>query len=163
MKTFTRTSLPTQIKYNNKVYVYGQKTSKSIKVEVLSRNLRGVRDLYGNYYKPSEHYFNPKQTVIEQWFDAYENNMSTLPYFSIELSKNDNLESLCFDIQIDEENKELFVYSDEADVKVDIDDAYLLKDHIFTLLGVLKEELKTNGYEDVYSHDDDNIKDWLNC
>ena len=53
MKTFKRTSLPDFIKYNNKTYVLGEETSKSIRVEVLSRNLIGVLDNNGFAYKPS--------------------------------------------------------------------------------------------------------------
>ena len=59
MKTFNRASLPKEIKYNGKIYVYGQKTVNSIMVKVLQTRLKGVKDLHGNYYKPSVHYFNP--------------------------------------------------------------------------------------------------------
>lgn len=61
MKTFFKRSLPICINYNNKVYIRDglNKTSNSIKVEVLSKRLEGVRDLHGNFYKPTVHYFNP--------------------------------------------------------------------------------------------------------
>lgn len=59
MKTFKRTSLPDFIKYNNKTYALEDETSKSIRVEVLSRNLIGVLDNNGFAYKPSVFYFNP--------------------------------------------------------------------------------------------------------
>lgn len=60
MKTFSRTSLPSEINYNNKTYVRGEKTSKSIKVEVLSSRLKGKRNVHGSLYKPTVHYYNPK-------------------------------------------------------------------------------------------------------
>lgn len=65
MKTFNRTYLPEQIKYNGKIYkVCGNPTltrpeKNFIKVLVLSRNLKGRTDLYGNLYKPTEWYFKP--------------------------------------------------------------------------------------------------------
>lgn len=60
MKTFSRTSLPSEIKYSGKTYVRGEKTSKSIQVEVLARRLKNVLDYHGKPYKPSIHYYNPK-------------------------------------------------------------------------------------------------------
>lgn len=71
MKQFTRTAL-TDIKYNGVEYtpIYKPFLDKSerkmfidtceakgikvISVLVLSKNLKGKRDLHGNYYKPSE-------------------------------------------------------------------------------------------------------------
>lgn len=60
MRTIRRTFLPDKINYNNKVYVRGGRTEKSIRVEVLSRRLRGVTDLYGNLYTPTVWYYNPE-------------------------------------------------------------------------------------------------------
>ena len=59
MKQFNRASLPDQIKYNKKVYVRGEKTYKSIQVNVLSTNLKHRVDLHGKAYKPSVFYYNP--------------------------------------------------------------------------------------------------------
>ena len=69
MKTFFRRSLPEEIKYNNKVWVYAPAVSATGKkpaepfvvVEVLQRSLEGVRDLHGNFYKPRKHYFIEKK------------------------------------------------------------------------------------------------------
>jgi hypothetical protein len=60
MKTFERTSLPKEIKYSGKIYVRGDQTTKSIKVLVLARRLKGVLDYHGKPYKPSVHFYNPK-------------------------------------------------------------------------------------------------------
>lgn len=75
MKTFSRTELPEEIIYNGATYKlntnisYGVKTNntslkhisneirkqgrKAIAVKVLSKNLRGKKDLRGNLYNPS--------------------------------------------------------------------------------------------------------------
>lgn len=61
-------NLPTEVKRNGKIYVYlggcsssHQKPNcKHIVVSVLSRNLRGRTDLYGNPYKPTQFYFIEK-------------------------------------------------------------------------------------------------------
>ena len=53
MKTFNRTNLPKEIKYNNKIYKRGDRTENSIQVNVLSMRLRS------EFYQPSIHYFNP--------------------------------------------------------------------------------------------------------
>ena len=58
MKTFNRTSLPEQIKYNGKVYVRGERTDKSIRVLVLQTRLKGRTDLWGHPYRPTEWYYN---------------------------------------------------------------------------------------------------------
>lgn len=63
MKEFSRKHLPESIEYKNKVYVRGEKTTKSIIVKVLHPNLRGKTDLHGRFYVPSIHYFNP---IIEE-------------------------------------------------------------------------------------------------
>lgn len=74
MKTFERTHLPETVKYNGEIYTYNAtitagmnqsntrpenvikalKTTgkKGILVNVLQTNLKGVRDLRGNYYQP---------------------------------------------------------------------------------------------------------------
>ena len=79
MKTFKRTSLPEEIKYNGERYTHNatisgamtasntspQKTIEAVKstckkavlVEVLSRNLRRRTDLHGQPYKPSQFIF----------------------------------------------------------------------------------------------------------
>ena len=59
MKVFSRTSLPALIKYNGKIYKAGNKTSNSVIVEVLHRNLKSRDNLHGKPYKPTVHYFNP--------------------------------------------------------------------------------------------------------
>lgn len=59
MKTFKKTYLPEVVKYSGKNYERGEKTDKSIKVEVLSRNLRGRTDLFGREYTPTVWFFNP--------------------------------------------------------------------------------------------------------
>jgi hypothetical protein len=61
MKTFNRTFLPDLIKYNGKDYIFNgkAKTDKSIRVLVLSRNLRGKTDLHGKPYQPHEFFFEP--------------------------------------------------------------------------------------------------------
>ena len=59
MKTIKRTFLPEYIKYNKKLYIKGEKTDESIKVEVLNKNLKEKTDLYGHNYKPTVWYFNP--------------------------------------------------------------------------------------------------------
>lgn len=60
MKTFFRRSLPTTIKYNNKVYKNtGKMTDKSIKVECLSKRLSEATDIQGRPYNPTVHYYNP--------------------------------------------------------------------------------------------------------
>lgn len=56
MKVFNRTSLPEQINYNNKIYVKGKKTEKSVQVNVLSKNLKGRTDLHN---KPTIWFYNP--------------------------------------------------------------------------------------------------------
>lgn len=66
MKTFKRTYLPDQIRYNNKVYEVDIELSSlysmgkintipkdAIKIEVLSKNLKGKSDLYGKPYVPT--------------------------------------------------------------------------------------------------------------
>ena len=66
MKKFSRCNLPETIMYNGKKYVYlcGKHENKDkyigkkcVQVNVLSRRLKGVRDLHGNFYKPSEFIF----------------------------------------------------------------------------------------------------------
>jgi len=79
MKIFNRTSLPEQIKYNGEIYALNTTISagmnqsstppakviealrstgkKGILVNVLSRNLKGVRDLHGKEYPPSKWIF----------------------------------------------------------------------------------------------------------
>ena len=80
MKTFNRTSLPSSITYNNRVFkpchdgtttlcldgyrafnsfVSDQKASgkKCIMVNVLSRNLKSRTDLHGKLYQPSQWLF----------------------------------------------------------------------------------------------------------
>lgn len=59
MKTFKRTSLPSEIKYNNKTFIRGEKTENSICVEVLSTRLKNVLDYHNKPYKPTIHFFNP--------------------------------------------------------------------------------------------------------
>lgn len=59
MKTFNRASLPQSIAYNGKTYVRGEKTAKSVKVLVLSSNLKKRTDLYNRPYTPTEWFFNP--------------------------------------------------------------------------------------------------------
>jgi len=75
MKIFNRTSLPESIKYNNKVYtlntsisnllnqnikiddyvqIFKSLNKNMIQVNVLSRRLKGKRDLHNNLYKPTE-------------------------------------------------------------------------------------------------------------
>ncbi len=63
MVTFNRTYLPDQIKYNNKVYVYGQKTDKSIRVMISTRRERKQADLRGEPYLARAHYYNPLETI----------------------------------------------------------------------------------------------------
>lgn len=78
MKTITRANLPQQVMYNNKVYQFNAELSgkysvnkltalpnDAIKVAVLSRRLRGIIDLHGNYYKPSVFIFTIKATVLK--------------------------------------------------------------------------------------------------
>lgn len=69
MKTFNRTSIPERIEYNNKIYHLDIGLSNAYKdgkkphsknvvlVKVLSRKLKGVTDLHGTEYKPSEWIF----------------------------------------------------------------------------------------------------------
>lgn len=66
MKVFNRANLPESIMYNGFRYVYlcGKHENKDkyigkkvIQINVLSRNLRGKTDLYGNPYKASEFIF----------------------------------------------------------------------------------------------------------
>ncbi len=79
MKTFKRTNLPEEIKYNGETYFYNptisggmtasgtnpEKVNKAVKstgkkavlVEVLQSSLKGVKDLRGNYYQPRKHIF----------------------------------------------------------------------------------------------------------
>ena len=79
MKTFRKTSLPDEIIYNGERYTLDMTTSrltelsrsnpktiierlkrqgtKSVLVQVLSNNLKGKTDLYGNEYKPTEWIF----------------------------------------------------------------------------------------------------------
>lgn len=57
MKAFNKTFLPLQIKYNGQIYTYNKDGAKKILVKVLSRNLRGRTDLWGNPYKPTEHVY----------------------------------------------------------------------------------------------------------
>jgi hypothetical protein len=49
------------IKYNGKNYIFNgkTKTDKSIRVLVLSRNLKGRTDFHGKPYKPNEFFFEP--------------------------------------------------------------------------------------------------------
>lgn len=61
MTTFYRANLPQHINHNGKTYVRGEKTTKSIKVAVLSTRLKGAVDLHGQPYKPNEYYFNPQE------------------------------------------------------------------------------------------------------
>lgn len=60
MTTIRMAYLPDEIKVKNKIYAMGEKTVNSIRVEVLSRRLRGKKDLHGNLYNPSVFFFNPK-------------------------------------------------------------------------------------------------------
>lgn len=72
MKEITRTSLPESVKYNGRTYVrdmersnkhtLGQPYDKDgcIKVNVLSRNLRGKLDLHHKPYQPTEWVFRQK-------------------------------------------------------------------------------------------------------
>lgn len=79
MKTFKRTFVPDQIKYNGKIYKVNvtisagmqlsrtdpkkvitatKSTGKSaILVQVLNSNLKGIRDLHGNFYQPTNWIF----------------------------------------------------------------------------------------------------------
>lgn len=79
MKTFNRTHLPESIKYNGELYTHNATISagmtasgtdpkkvieavkstgkKAVLVLVLSRRLKGVRDLRGDLYKPTKHIF----------------------------------------------------------------------------------------------------------
>lgn len=81
MKTFNKTSLPDSISYNNETYTKSDrffyfltrhrytkpkalvehlnktKHVKAILVKVLPTRLKGVKDLHGNHYKPSEWIF----------------------------------------------------------------------------------------------------------
>jgi len=58
MKTFNRTSLPEQIKYNGLVYTRNTGEipvgCKCVKVLVLQTILKTKRDLFGQPYKPTE-------------------------------------------------------------------------------------------------------------
>ena len=61
MKTFKRASLHKSINYNGKTYDKYFHGSPSILddvicIKVLPSRLKGVRDLYGNFYKPTTHY-----------------------------------------------------------------------------------------------------------
>jgi len=77
MKTFKRTSLPQSINYNGETYTPNMTSSaqldtkreanklksqgeKVILVEVLSKNLRGKKDLYNLPYKPTKWIFTKK-------------------------------------------------------------------------------------------------------
>ena len=79
MTTFKKTSLPEEIKYNGETYTHNatisgsmgasntnpRKTIEAVKstgkkavlVEVLSRNLKGKKDLHGQPYKASQFIF----------------------------------------------------------------------------------------------------------
>ena len=84
MKTFNKTFLPKEIKYNKKIYVCdhdltidkifekGKEIPKGyIKVLVLQRNLKGKTDAFNQPYKPSVFYFKPQ--------DLFETGIS-IPY-----------------------------------------------------------------------------------
>jgi len=77
MKTFNRTYLPSEIKHNNEVYKLEQSScnensskydvmdlmcqgKKCIRVNVLSRNLKGKTDLHGQPYRPTTWIFTNK-------------------------------------------------------------------------------------------------------
>ena len=76
MKTFNRTSLPKEIKYNKKVYVCDHDMTIDIifnkrivipkgyiKVLVLHRNLRGKLDAQYKPYEPSVFYFKQNNQI----------------------------------------------------------------------------------------------------
>lgn len=108
MKTFKRTSLPEQIVYNNKVYRYGSKTEKSIKVEVLSRRLKKSLDLYGNYYKPTEHYFNPiEQLPVGMSYREFLFSM----LFLLHVEKIGSCDDMAYDRMFPEAVKHLQLFS----------------------------------------------------
>jgi len=91
MKTFNRASLPEIINYNGKKYKInieathahkeGKKQAGCIAVNVLSTNLKGKRDLRGNYYKPHTfiymaigHAEYTEYTLPAEWITALINN-----------------------------------------------------------------------------------------
>ena len=56
MKTFNRTYLPDEIKYNGKTYrKYADKNEDFVTVKVLQSILKGKTDLHGQPYKPTTH------------------------------------------------------------------------------------------------------------
>lgn len=84
MKTFKRTSLPREIKYNGKIFTRNNDLSNDlalgktsifklstltqpnpcILVEVLPAWLKGVSDLHGRPYKPTQWIFTAKNTSL---------------------------------------------------------------------------------------------------
>lgn len=76
MKTFNRTNLPSEIRYNKKVYVPDTDLTVNkilspstlipngyIKVLVMQRILKGRLDSFNRPYQPSVYYFKPKDYV----------------------------------------------------------------------------------------------------
>jgi len=63
MRTLKRAYLPREITVNNKIYKRGEKTSKSIRMEVLSSKLKGKLNLHDEPYTPTVHFFNPVATI----------------------------------------------------------------------------------------------------
>ena len=60
MKTFNRAHLPEKIKYNKKEYKrVTDRGPRSIRVLVMHTRLRGMLDLHGKPYQPSEFFFDP--------------------------------------------------------------------------------------------------------
>lgn len=61
MKTFKRTNLPENIRYNGEVYKLDlsndRQFKKTVIVEVLSPQLKNRTDLWGKPYKPTRFYF----------------------------------------------------------------------------------------------------------
>lgn len=87
MKTFNRCNMPDSITYNKRKYTFlgaalarrkttlafcEEKGYKLIQVDVLSKNLRGVTDLHGQLYKPSQFFFcSPEMPQAEMDLLAY--------------------------------------------------------------------------------------------
>ena len=91
MTTYNKTYLPDEILHNNKVYVRATSigfkingeplpSEKPVCVKVLSKNLKGRLDFHNHPYKPTVHYFVPKNITKdlvygEYYYDSnYKNN-----------------------------------------------------------------------------------------